>query len=344
MKAETKSKSLMWKCDECPKSFGRNGDLTRHKNLHKGYKPHKCKNCGKVFSQNSGLKTHENVHSKAKPYACGFDGCDASFGDPSSCARHRKETHRRVGVIVAHILVRRSAFTAHLRRHRIDPITIDVDSLAPPLLPASVPVPCRSSIQQLVPCDIKPRIERIGNPPKPRLIEEYEKELFYYYVPHFYPPGFEPDELASLSSSYSVHSEAYTVSYPNSVPSSVVVSTSHHTTLSSNLDSCPVESLQWEVPADKLYLLDSPSSPSNINMHGSPSASPPSNLFATTEAEPPLETPCNVDSEQDGPFYDFNYALPPLSHYLLPDYLQSRRAVDFFPLLDPTPEASWVFA
>lgn len=31
-----------------------------------------------------------------KPYVCGYDDCVVTFGDPSSCARHRKERHRRI--------------------------------------------------------------------------------------------------------------------------------------------------------------------------------------------------------------------------------------------------------
>lgn len=36
------------------------------------------------------------ISSKEKPFACDFGNCRATFGDPSSCARHRKETHRRI--------------------------------------------------------------------------------------------------------------------------------------------------------------------------------------------------------------------------------------------------------
>ncbi|KDR83976.1 hypothetical protein GALMADRAFT_688854 [Galerina marginata CBS 339.88] len=99
MKAETKNVTRVWPCSECSKAFGRKGDLTRHELLHLGYKPHKCDapGCGKEFSQFSGLKTHKNVHTKEKPYVCRINGCVASFGDPSSCARHRKETHFRTG-------------------------------------------------------------------------------------------------------------------------------------------------------------------------------------------------------------------------------------------------------
>ena len=77
-------------------------------------RPHVCETCGKGFAQYSGLKTHRNVQyeivtevlrdilmervsTRSKPYMCGIGTCTKAFGDPSSRARHRKETHRREG-------------------------------------------------------------------------------------------------------------------------------------------------------------------------------------------------------------------------------------------------------
>ncbi|KAJ7930022.1 hypothetical protein B0H13DRAFT_912207 [Mycena leptocephala] len=122
-----------WLCAQCPKIFTRKGDLTRHSLLHTGYRPHSCSECGKSFAQYSGLKTHMNVHTRVKPFRCGITSCQAAFGDPSSCARHRKETHRRSGSYQCpesrckSTIKRRSAFTAHLRKHGMKYAGLDID-------------------------------------------------------------------------------------------------------------------------------------------------------------------------------------------------------------------------
>lgn len=125
-----------WSCSSCPKSFTRKGDLTRHQLLHTGIKPHMCDTCKKGFAQYSGLKTHLNTHTKAKPYVCGIGTCMKAFSDPSSCTRHRKETHRREGAYKCTVpecgtrIKRRSAFVAHMKKHGIDARTLDLDAIA----------------------------------------------------------------------------------------------------------------------------------------------------------------------------------------------------------------------
>ncbi|KAJ7228425.1 hypothetical protein GGX14DRAFT_413084, partial [Mycena pura] len=122
-----------WPCSQCPKSFTRRGDLGRHSLLHAGIRPHLCVECGKRFTQYSGLKTHLNVHTRDKPFRCGWSSCQATFGDPSSRARHRKETHERQGTYrcpdsrCTTSIKRRSAFSAHLRKHGQKYAGLDID-------------------------------------------------------------------------------------------------------------------------------------------------------------------------------------------------------------------------
>lgn len=63
----------------------------------------------------SSLNSSSCSSTKVKPFVCGFNSCSASFGDPSSCARHRKETHRRMGAYrCPHPLCKSRYFTLHI--------------------------------------------------------------------------------------------------------------------------------------------------------------------------------------------------------------------------------------
>ncbi|KAJ7639057.1 hypothetical protein FB45DRAFT_419250 [Roridomyces roridus] len=121
-------------CSQCSRSFTRKGDLARHSHVHTGVRPYVCPECGKAFSQSSGLKTHFNTHTGEKPYLCGISSCESAFGDPSSCARHRKERHRVVGGYKcpdsscrSTTIKRRSAFSSHLRKHGDKYAGVDID-------------------------------------------------------------------------------------------------------------------------------------------------------------------------------------------------------------------------
>jgi len=116
-------------CKICNKVFSRKADCNRHRRLHYGIKPYPCEvaGCGKRFSQYTALKTHLNVHTGLKPFKCNFAGCKSTFGDPSSCARHRREIHYPGKPFkcpypgCASSILRSSSFKVHLKKHGLDP-------------------------------------------------------------------------------------------------------------------------------------------------------------------------------------------------------------------------------
>ncbi|KAH6666382.1 hypothetical protein B0J14DRAFT_604741 [Halenospora varia] len=84
--------NMQHQCDYCLKSFGKKGDLSRHRKIHTNERPFTCQtpDCGKSFIQRSALKVHNRIHTGEKPYKCQHIGCSKKFSDSSSFARHRR--------------------------------------------------------------------------------------------------------------------------------------------------------------------------------------------------------------------------------------------------------------
>lgn len=114
-------------CSICQRSFTRKGDRNRHEIIHENKKPFECEYCSKTFAQRSALNTHLNTHTRKRPHVCKINGCKASFGDPSSCARHRKEKHNTTPPFICPVadcktrIKRKSTFKKHLeKKHDYD--------------------------------------------------------------------------------------------------------------------------------------------------------------------------------------------------------------------------------
>ncbi|CAB0035018.1 unnamed protein product [Trichogramma brassicae] len=81
------------KCDECQKTFTRQGSLKIHiKTVHDKRKDYECDVCQKTFSQRGHLKIHvKTVHDKRKNYKC--DVCQKTFSHRGHLKIHVKTVH-----------------------------------------------------------------------------------------------------------------------------------------------------------------------------------------------------------------------------------------------------------
>jgi hypothetical protein len=219
-----------------------------------------------------------------------MDGCAAVFGDPSSCARHRKERHRIIGAYQCPVsrcksrylpcdclsfqtnfgcsIKRRSAFMQHLRKHKIDPATVDLNALAPTLLPRQIFE--RRKPQPSLPIDIKlPNASNISYPNNiPYTYSQFHSTygpILSHRIRHC------PDDIYSNAPSYNSSSHPYI---------------DHYTTddwFSS--PRRPLKSLgMLSILADELHTISAAPSPPELDFSMSPSPTPSrSDLVRTPE-------------------------------------------------------------
>uniref|UniRef100_T1IW41 C2H2-type domain-containing protein n=1 Tax=Strigamia maritima TaxID=126957 RepID=T1IW41_STRMM len=86
-------------CDQvgCGKSFARNEELTRHKRIHSGERPHQCEICLMRFGRKDHLTKHRKTHIKAserRNYICDIGTCNKSFTRSDALTRHQSKIHK----------------------------------------------------------------------------------------------------------------------------------------------------------------------------------------------------------------------------------------------------------
>lgn len=83
-------------CNQCGKSFLRNGHLKRHHTTaHTDEKAFIClwPDCKKAFSLKHHLRRHQRSHEDSRPFRCSTEGCDAAFTRKEQLKKHLVSLH-----------------------------------------------------------------------------------------------------------------------------------------------------------------------------------------------------------------------------------------------------------
>lgn len=95
------SKTKIFQCKVCSKTFGYKHVLQNHEKVHTGEKNYRCLKCNKCFRRDHHLKVHMRLHSGEKPYVCSFPLCDRQFVQVANLRRHLK-THEHASNLKIH--------------------------------------------------------------------------------------------------------------------------------------------------------------------------------------------------------------------------------------------------
>lgn len=63
-----------YKCEYCPKTFARGGQLTQHMVSHTGIRKYKCHYCPVTFSSAANMRLHMKTHLDQRDYTCHLCG------------------------------------------------------------------------------------------------------------------------------------------------------------------------------------------------------------------------------------------------------------------------------
>jgi len=93
------NKELNFKCEVCPKQFGRRDGLARHMRVHTKELKYVCEFCSRRFSQSSNLIKHRRIKHMGRPkeaykYEC--EVCMGRFFGKTEMLKHIKIVHEKV--------------------------------------------------------------------------------------------------------------------------------------------------------------------------------------------------------------------------------------------------------
>lgn len=100
-KKKDATKSKIFECKVCNKTFGYKHVLQNHEKVHTGEKSYRCTKCNKCFRRDHHLKVHMRLHSGERPYMCDFPMCNKQFVQVANLRRHIK-THDNANRLKIH--------------------------------------------------------------------------------------------------------------------------------------------------------------------------------------------------------------------------------------------------
>jgi len=103
-------------CVQCPKTFNKQSNLTRHIRSHFGIKGYPCDQCSAEFVDSTRLKEHKWIHLEYAKFKCPLEECQATFRHRSNLMNHMAK-HKSNLQFTCPLCNRSFAFEYKLRNH-----------------------------------------------------------------------------------------------------------------------------------------------------------------------------------------------------------------------------------